>query len=933
MAKFGVSGGLALAGVGAAGLAMGVKVASGNEQARISFTTMLGSAQKADKFLRQLQKFAAETPFEFPELQTAASSLISAGINASKVIPIMRTLGDVTSGMGTGSEGVRRATIALQQMNAAGKITAEDLNQLRDAGIPVYDLLSKATGKSKAEVVKLAQAGKLGHKELDQMMKALESGKGLERFNGLMEKQSKSLAGMASTLKDTLGQGLANAVAPTFPLIKQGLESVSKTASTFFGWINKNKGAISETLTVTGSILKSLGAVVSATFGGFVKSFGNGQAAFKSFADFLETHQADITGGLVMGGKAALGLGKAVATGVSIGLRAFGMFSDQQARMVSLMLDGFGLITHGAAAAFGWIPGIGEKLKLADANFAPFAAHAKEAMKRTGDGARAAADAIDKHVIPAIDSAQKSLDKVGNTEIAKAKLRDTASKAAQAIRAIGTESDGSQIKLKHFNDRTKLGADEQAGLKSRLDNAKTALRRQISAMQDADSSQGKLTKAWKTGRDRLYDEFRQMGLSRAEAKRLAKQYAGIPPKVKTTITQPGMTTARHQTEGLRQDIRQLPNHNALVKILTSSNYKKVKHDFDIAFPQSRAAGGPIQNVSGRGVKGKDTEPVMAAVGEHVWTSREVDAVGGHHAMYRMRAAARSGKLKGYVEGGEVSRTIRINTRASMNPALPTDTRDMAQRMGKYMGEAMSGTFQRQFNKWAKKRADDGGLGDPAHVSNPRGTTRYHGGTFTRLFVANLKAAERSVGRTYSIFQGGFRPTTSYSGSTHNMDAIDARVNYALLRAFRKHVGAMGDRTGLGHWASHMHGVPAPGHGYGSPSARAQYRDYVRRGGARQGMKSPWGLYEGGVMTRPSFVTVAEKGPERVLTTEQTRAFDRLTRSPAMQAGSGGVVTAVLDGPLQISGQLVMRDGQAYIEGIATNVLAKANRRATQLRAG
>ena len=107
----------------------------------------------------------------------------------------MTTLGDVTSGMGTGSEGVKRATIALQQMSAAGRITGEDLNQLRDAGIPVYDLLAKATGKSKEEVVKLAQAGKLGKKELGQMMGALESGKGLERFSGLMEKQSTSIVG------------------------------------------------------------------------------------------------------------------------------------------------------------------------------------------------------------------------------------------------------------------------------------------------------------------------------------------------------------------------------------------------------------------------------------------------------------------------------------------------------------------------------------------------------------------------------------------------------------------------------------------------------------------------------------------------------------------------------------------------------------------
>lgn len=221
--------GAALGGVAALGIRAGLQTAAGMETAKISFTTMLGSAQKAGSFLKDLSAFAAKTPFEFPELQTAASSLISAGINANKVIPIMTTLGDVTSGMGTGSEGVQRATVALQQMSAAGRITGEDLNQLRDAGIPVYDLLAKATGKSKAEVVKLAQAGKLGSKELGQMMNALETGKGLERFSGLMDKQSASLSGQWSTLKDTANMALAGMITPVLPMLKAGMGKVSST--------------------------------------------------------------------------------------------------------------------------------------------------------------------------------------------------------------------------------------------------------------------------------------------------------------------------------------------------------------------------------------------------------------------------------------------------------------------------------------------------------------------------------------------------------------------------------------------------------------------------------------------------------------------------------------------------------------------------------
>ncbi|WP_369053904.1 tape measure protein [Kineococcus terrestris] len=203
-----------------AGAAVGLKTAADMEQAQIAFTTMLGSGERAQAFLRDLNQFAAKTPFDFPGLQTAASSLISAGIDASKVIPIMTSLGNATSGMGTGAEGVQRATVALQQMNAAGKISGEDLNQLRDAGIPVFDLLTAATGKTTEQIADMASKGKLGRQELEQLMSALESGKGLEKFNGLMEAQSNSLSGMVSTFKDTVGMGLAQAMQPAIPLVK-----------------------------------------------------------------------------------------------------------------------------------------------------------------------------------------------------------------------------------------------------------------------------------------------------------------------------------------------------------------------------------------------------------------------------------------------------------------------------------------------------------------------------------------------------------------------------------------------------------------------------------------------------------------------------------------------------------------------------------------
>lgn len=132
-------------------------------------------------------------------------------------------------------------------------------------------------------------------------------------------------------------------------------------------------------------------------------------------------------------------------------------------------------------------------------------------------------------------------------------------------------------------------------------------------------------------------------------------------------------------------------------------------------------------------------------------------------------------------------------------------------------------------------------------ANPAGRTTYKGGTFTNLFVAHLKAAEGLAKVGLSVIQGGFRPTTDYSGTSHHGDALDSQVNNALIVALRRVGVASGDRTGLGDWAPHVHSVPGPKTGYGAGSAPWQFSDYIARGGMKQPLNSPWGLSGGGIV--------------------------------------------------------------------------------------
>ncbi len=67
------------------------------------------------------------------------------------------------------------------------------------------------------------------------------------------------------------------------------------------------------------------------------------------------------------------------------------------------------------------------------------------------------------------------------------------------------------------------------------------------------------------------------------------------------------------------------------------------------------AGGAVPSHAALGAGGptSDDVPLMASVGEHMLTAREVQAAGGHQSVYRLRAAILRGDVQGLAKGGPV----------------------------------------------------------------------------------------------------------------------------------------------------------------------------------------------------------------------------------------------------------------------------------------
>lgn len=267
----GLGRGLVVVGAAAAGVVgMGVKLASDMQQAEIAFTQFLGSGEKAKAFLQTLADFAAKTPFEFPELRDAASKMLAVGVASEDIVPILTTVGDSVAAIGGSGENIQRAILAIQKMQLQGRVTNETLMQLNEAGIPATKALAEALGITTTEAMDRVSKGQIKVNDLLGVLKD-QGVPSLEAAAGMMDKQSQSLEGLFSTLKDTVGLALTGIAQPLVEGLTKALPGLTDTITKVMGDIGPVFAkvfasvidVVAELLPVLAPIVKILGGLLA----------------------------------------------------------------------------------------------------------------------------------------------------------------------------------------------------------------------------------------------------------------------------------------------------------------------------------------------------------------------------------------------------------------------------------------------------------------------------------------------------------------------------------------------------------------------------------------------------------------------------------------------------------------------------------------------
>lgn len=217
---------------------------------KLQLETLLGSQKAASTAFEKVKEDAAKTPFNVASLTQANSMLISAGTGADDARKMVMGLGNAIAATGGGSDELSRMAVNLQQIKTLGKASAMDVKQFAFAGIPIYQMLAKTTGKT---VEQLRDMDITYEQLAASFEKAAQKG---GMFYGGLEKQSQAIGGQLSNL----GDQFTNTLVSFYERLNPTITSIISLLSKMLSWVAKNQ----ETIIFVGKIVGIVGLAVGA---------------------------------------------------------------------------------------------------------------------------------------------------------------------------------------------------------------------------------------------------------------------------------------------------------------------------------------------------------------------------------------------------------------------------------------------------------------------------------------------------------------------------------------------------------------------------------------------------------------------------------------------------------------------------------------------
>lgn len=169
------------------------------ENLGVQMQALMGGIAGGEKATEWVKDFTKNTPLQMGEVSQAFVKLKAFGLDPMD--GTMQAITDQALKLGGGFQEVEGVSLALGQAWAKQKLQGEEILQLIERGIPVWELLEKSTGKNTVELQKLSSAGQLGR----DVIKGLIDEMG-RASAGSAAAQMALFSGQVSNAKDNMEQ-------------------------------------------------------------------------------------------------------------------------------------------------------------------------------------------------------------------------------------------------------------------------------------------------------------------------------------------------------------------------------------------------------------------------------------------------------------------------------------------------------------------------------------------------------------------------------------------------------------------------------------------------------------------------------------------------------------------------------------------------------
>lgn len=169
------------------------------ESLSVSYETLLGNKEKAAEMFQSIRDFAVNTPMQMKDLAKGAQTMLGFNIEAEKVMPMLKAIGDISMG---NAQKFGSLTLAFSQMSATGRLMGQDLLQMINGGFNPLSVISEQTGKSIGQLKEEMEKGKISADMITQAFIDATSEGG--KFYGMLDAQSKTMTGAISNLQGAI---------------------------------------------------------------------------------------------------------------------------------------------------------------------------------------------------------------------------------------------------------------------------------------------------------------------------------------------------------------------------------------------------------------------------------------------------------------------------------------------------------------------------------------------------------------------------------------------------------------------------------------------------------------------------------------------------------------------------------------------------------